>query len=269
MYGNRLLGGCCRVNEACSAYLLSCQGEHLLLDCGSGAASMLQNALPLQELHHVLLSHYHYDHCSDAGALSYGRLIQMQTGAAQQPLHFYGLPVEPYFERLTMEPYTYAQTIGADDKLQIGPFCCTFHKTAHPVECLAVKGKCGQSTLVYTADGAYTPQLAEFAEGADLLIAECSLYAGADGARAGHMTSTDVAQLGRKAAPGMLLLSHLPLYGDPHLLVDQVKARTSYWTACARSSARSVLAHWKTVLVHRRTLCIFSGLGWQGTPSLM
>ena len=30
-----------------------------------------------------------------------------------------------------------------------------------------------------------------------------------------------------------------------------------------------VLAHWKTVLVHRRTLCIFSGLGWQGTPSLM
>ena len=30
-------GGCCRVNEACSAYLLSCQGEHLLLDCGSGA----------------------------------------------------------------------------------------------------------------------------------------------------------------------------------------------------------------------------------------
>ncbi|MFQ7453861.1 MAG: histidine phosphatase family protein [Flavonifractor plautii] len=159
---------------------------------------MLQNALPLQELHHVLLSHYHYDHCSDAGALSYGRLIQMQTGAAQQPLHFYGLPVEPYFERLTMEPYTYAQTIGADDKLQIGPFCCTFHKTAHPVECLAVKVKCGQSTLVYTADGAYTPQLAEFAEGADLLIAECDLYAGADGARAGHMTSTDVAQLGRK-----------------------------------------------------------------------
>ena len=95
-------GGCCRVNEACSAYLLSCQGEHLLLDCGSGAASMLQNALPLQELHHVLLSHYHYDHCSDAGALSYGRLIQMQTGAAQQPLHFYGLPVEPYFEHLTL-----------------------------------------------------------------------------------------------------------------------------------------------------------------------
>ena len=138
----------------------------------------------------MLLSHYHYDHCSDAGALSYGRLIQMQTGAAQQPLHFYGLPVEPYFEHLTMEPYTYAQTIGADDKLQIGPFCCTFHKTAHPVECLAVKVKCGQSTLVYTADGAYTPKLAEFAEGADLLIAECSLYAGADGARAGHMTST-------------------------------------------------------------------------------
>ena len=109
--------------------------------------------------------------------------------------------------------------------MQIGPFCCTFHKTAHPVECLAVKVKCGQSTLVYTADGAYTPKLAEFAEGADLLIAECSLYAGADGARAGHMTSTDVAQLGCKAAPGMLLLSHLPLYGDPHLLVDQVKAQ--------------------------------------------
>ena len=50
---------------------------------------------------------------------------------------------------------------------------------------------------------------------------------------------------------------------------QELYGRTSYWTACARSSARSVLAHWKTVLVHRRTLCIFSGLGWQGTPSLM
>lgn len=48
------------------------------------------------------------------------------------------------------------------------------------------------------------------------------------------------------------------LYG-PHIVLD----------GRARSSARSVLAHWKTVLVHRRTLCIFSGLGWQGTPSLM
>ena len=45
--------------------------------------------------------------------------------------------------------------------------------------------------------------------------------------------------------------------------------RTSYWTACARSSARSVLAHWKTVLVHRRTLCIFFRAWLAGTPSLM
>lgn len=52
----------------------------------------------------------------------------MQTGAAQQPLHFYGLPVEPYFERLTMEPYTYAQTIGADDKLRSGHFAAPFTK---------------------------------------------------------------------------------------------------------------------------------------------
>ena len=83
-------GGCCRVNEACSAYLLSCQGEHLLLDCGSGAASMLQNALPLQELHHVLLSHYHYDHCSDAGALSYGRLSKCRLGLHSNHCIFMG-----------------------------------------------------------------------------------------------------------------------------------------------------------------------------------
>ena len=228
-------GGCCRRDGACSGYLLQHGGDALLLDCGSGVASAVQNVIPLTQLNHVVVSHYHFDHCSDAGALGYGRLIAVQRGETGTPLTFYGPDDPAELARLAMPPYSAAHAVHTGDTLRIGPFACSFLRTKHPVECLAVRVECAGGVLVYTADGALTDELAAFAAGADVLITECSLYAGADGSRAGHMTCTDAARLALRAKPGTLVLSHLPVYGDVRELLGEVR---SHWNGTTVLASR-------------------------------
>jgi ribonuclease BN (tRNA processing enzyme) len=218
-------GGCCRAGEACSGYLVRCGSDALLLDCGSGVAARLQEACPLTEVDHVVISHWHPDHCSDAGTLYHGRLIQTLTGEATRPLEFYALDEQPDLGRLERPPYAHAHAIDEGSTLRVGGLTCTFMRTSHPVPCLATRVEAPDgSVLVYTADGKFTPELAAFCAGADLVIAECSLYAAPVGGDPGHMDPAAVAELARTARPGRVLLSHLPLYGDRADLLASVRA---------------------------------------------
>ena len=270
-------GGSPRAGGACSGYLVEHGGFRLLLDCGSGVASRLPLARPLSQVHHVFVSHYHFDHVSDAGVLAYARLVERQveagvragdarlaaagvgvgsldgtpcpsaavggtdgpagsaaeTRAAALPeLTFYaqaGTPeLDAEFARLAVPGGSRAQAVGEGDRLRVGPLALSFMRTRHPVPCLAVRVSAPDgATLAYTADGALTPHLGEFCAGADALVAECSLYPGFDGSRAGHMSCDDVVELARCARPRTLVLSHLPIYGDESLLARRVRAALS------------------------------------------
>ena len=218
-------GGCCRAGEACSGYVVRDGSTALLLDCGSGVAGRLQEVCALTDVDHVVLSHWHPDHCGDAGVLLHGRLIQTLIGAAQRPLCFYAPAQEPDLGRLTWAPYAYAEAIDPSSSLRVGSLDCTFLRTRHPVMCLATKVVNGDGrTLVYTADGALTDELVAFCAGADLVIAECSLYAGTSGEGPGHMNADDVVELARRAQPRALVLSHLPLYGAVEELLATVRS---------------------------------------------
>lgn len=228
-------GGSPRAGGACSGYLLEHGGQALLLDCGPGVAGAVQHARPLESIDHVLVSHFHYDHASDAGALMYARLVrrivQGQQGAGAQgglgDLTFYAPDAGEDFRRLSMEGASRAVAVDEGSRVEAGPFSCTFLRTSHPVPCLAARVECEDgSVLAYTADGALNGRLAGFVAGADVLVSECSLYAGTDGAAAGgHMSSEDVARLAEAARPRTLVLSHLPIYGDTRELLEQVERR--------------------------------------------
>lgn len=216
-------GGSPKVNEACSGYLLEAEGEKLLLDCGAGVLSVLQNVTELTELHHIILSHYHYDHFSDAGSAIYSRLVNMRIGSTSEKLHFYAPKDDIYFQTLAEEPYSDVQEIDGEKNYQIGPFRVCFCKTEHPIECYAMRVEAEGKTIVYTADTAYFPELARFAQNADVLIAECSLYAGVSGARAGHMNCAEVAQLAHEAQAKCLIYTHLPIYGKHQELQAEIE----------------------------------------------
>ena len=75
-------GGVGRAGEACSGYLVQEGQTRVLLDCGAGVASSLQRVCALESLDHVVISHWHPDHASDAGVLVQGVLRRLAPAAA-------------------------------------------------------------------------------------------------------------------------------------------------------------------------------------------
>lgn len=226
-------GGSPRPGGACSGYLVQHGDTSLLLDCGAGVAGRVQLACPLERIDHVVVSHFHHDHVSDAGVLMFARLVQRQLGLTDHDLVFYG-PGESMapdthaafdLARLAMPASSRSMCVDEGTRVCVGPFELSFLRTRHPVSCLATRVGCEDgTTLVYTADGALTDELAAFCAGADVLVCECSLYAGYDGRAMGHMSCEDVVTLARAARPTTLVLGHLPIYGDPHELRAWVRA---------------------------------------------
>ena len=217
-------GGFPAKNEATSGYLLETEGFSLLIDCGSGVLSKLQNYKKLEDLDAVWLSHYHHDHVADIGPLYFARLVKGQLGQVTQVMPIYGHTLDKVaFDELTNQNVTKGIAYQEDTPLQIGPFQMTFLRTHHSVPCFATRLNFKGKTLVYTADTSLFPELIAFSKNADLLIAECSLYDAQDGRAYGHLTSKDVADLAKAANAKRVLLTHLPHYGNHGDLIKRVQ----------------------------------------------
>lgn len=207
-------GGFPKGDGACSGYLLEHEGFSLLLDCGSGVAMNLQQYRELYEVDHVILSHYHYDHTSDLGALMFGRLVQTQLGKTKAPLSIYG-PMDKAIEsEISAVPNNVFHPIDMSSRLEIGPFEITFIKNIHPVETYGMKIVCNGKSVVYTADTSYLESYIDFAKHTDLLIVESSFYEEMDGKAAGHMNAKEAGMLAERAGAKKTLLTHLPHFGE-------------------------------------------------------
>ncbi|WP_102347428.1 MBL fold metallo-hydrolase [Bacillus sp. Marseille-P3661] len=207
-------GGFPQANEASTGYILQDNDFTLLIDCGSAVLSKLQQFVKVMDLNAVILSHYHHDHVADIGPLQYARMIHTLLGKGDQCLPIYGHTYDQQaFENLTKQPHTIGMAYNPDEELTIGPFTITFLKTKHPVTCYAMRITNGTKTLVYTADSSYLPEFISFSKNADVLLCECNLYAGQDGASMGHMTSQEAGQIAHDANVRRLILTHLPHFG--------------------------------------------------------
>jgi ribonuclease BN (tRNA processing enzyme) len=97
--------------EATSGYLLQSDGLNILVDCGSGVLSLLQNYIKLQNLDAVVLSHYHWDHVADIGCLQYAARILMDLGDREKPLEIYGHAEDDNFSGLSYLQYSRGSTL--------------------------------------------------------------------------------------------------------------------------------------------------------------
>ncbi|KAB7664905.1 MBL fold metallo-hydrolase [Bacillus sp. B1-b2] len=216
-------GGFPGVNSATSSFLIEEEGFTLLVDCGSGVLSKLQEHIPWSSLDACILSHYHHDHVADIGCLQYAMLVQSQLGNRHEILPIYGHSKDSKFMELDFEQYTKGIEITADYTTKIGPFTITFCETTHPVYCLAMKFQTLHSAIVYTADTEWNEQLVSFASGADVLISEASIYKEQEGLIKGHLTGEQAGKLAQESGVKHLYLTHLPHYGIHENLVKEAK----------------------------------------------
>ncbi|WP_019228697.1 MBL fold metallo-hydrolase [Sedimentibacter sp. B4] len=219
-------GGFPKAGEATSGYMVEHDGFKLLLECGSGVVSLMQQKYDLGEIDAVILTHYHYDHMCDIGPLQYARQIKTQLGQINKSLPIYA-PRGEFFNLLKWEDYAYGQDFDEKSILTIGPFEITFIKNVHPVEAYSIKVKCSGKVFSFTSDTAYFEGLENFFDKSDILISECSFYSHMDGTKAGHLNSSQAGMLAENAHVKKLVLTHLPHFGNLEDLVAQAKEQYS------------------------------------------
>jgi ribonuclease BN (tRNA processing enzyme) len=201
---------------ACSGYLLEQEGHKLLIDCGSGIAAeyMKRGADGLEG---VVLSHLHGDHMSDILVLRYAlinRTIRLWAPRTPQGLYDY-LKGEKAFDLQALDQNTRIDFRGAS---------LSFYPTAHPLECYATRIDFQGKSLVYTSDTNYCPDLAGFAQGADILVSDGCFSNAQWSADKPHLSAALAGKLAMEAGCGQLILTHFMPSSDKETLRAEAMA---------------------------------------------
>ncbi|GAW91275.1 MBL fold metallo-hydrolase [Calderihabitans maritimus] len=202
-----------RAGGSCSGYLISEGETHILVDFGSGCFSRLQRYFDFRRLQAVVISHLHPDHFLDVFTLRYALRASLWNGSRQEKLPLY-LPGEPAVEIERLVQYREEFDLHIMEEcsglaINIGDLRLQLCKTEHPVTTFAVRIE-GASTLVYSADTAWDPDIIKLAEGADLFLCEASVlekdkeYV----SKAGHLTAHQAGTIAREAGVKRLVITH-------------------------------------------------------------
>lgn len=209
------------------AHWIATADVRVLVDCGAGTLHRAATlGTPWHRVTHVAITHFHPDHWGELPAL----LFALRWGidpARSDRLHLVG-PVG-LEARLTLLAGAYGDwlldpgyplqlhEIEPGSSVDLAPgVVLEAWKTPHTIHSLAYAVRDGTARLVYTGDTGPSDELAAWASGCDLLLAECSLPDGAG--IAVHLTPTQAGELARRAGAGKLVLTHFypPLEGtDP------------------------------------------------------
>lgn len=149
----------------------------LLFDCGAGTLLRLAEAdINVEDLDTVVLTHLHLDHSADVLALANARYLLGLSG-----LEIYGptgtaqwLQIQqsayPYLEKMAI----YVHELRPMDDVSLKGYDIFAEDAKHSVTALAYRIECDSEVIVYSGDTEPSPRVAALADGADLLIHECS-----------------------------------------------------------------------------------------------
>ena len=201
-----------------SSYLVEHDGFRLLLDLGNGAFGPLQGHCDPASIDAVFLSHLHADHCLDVAPFVVWHRYSGRSSGKRVPLYApagaerrLALAYDGADADLT-DVFDFAVvTVGAST---IGPFAVETARTAHPVECHAVRLTAGGRSLVYTGDTGPSERIVDLARGADVLLAEAAHPPGPDLPVGLHLTGREAGEHAAAAGVGRLLLTHVPAWVD-------------------------------------------------------
>lgn len=222
-----------RPGGACSAYLVEDLGKKILLDCGTGAYSRLQQKLNPFDLDAVIISHFHADHFFDLVPFRYA-LIYALRGRRETPLPLWlppgGKEQLSTFARSFGAPADFFAGVfalgefGGHSQVEIGDVRLVFTPTQHYIPSYSIQLR-GSATLTYSGDTALCDEAVSAATGADLLLCEATAQASTyDQTRAGHLSAADAATVATRAGVRRLLLTHIWHELDPAISLREARA---------------------------------------------
>jgi ribonuclease BN (tRNA processing enzyme) len=252
-----VLGGCGawpEAGQACSGFLIEHDGFRLVVDLGYATVPRLLERADASQIDAVFISHGHPDHCADLNPLLRARALcdpalrdsalrdsalrdsalgdpALRDGSLR-PLPVYALPgaldaVLALDRPGMLDDAFELREFRAGDELSIGPFQARTRLLPHWVPNAGIRLAASGQVLAYTGDCGPSPEVAELARGADLLVAEAS-HAGEvpPDARRYASSARVAARQATQAGAARLLLTHLWPGTDP--AVAQAAARAEY-----------------------------------------
>ena len=205
-------------DRGCSCYYLEHGDVRALLDCGPGAVQALARlTLPWERLTHLFLTHFHADHVGALPGLLFALRHGVNPARTVEPLQIVGPPgTRTLFRNLAEAlgdfilepgfPVSFDELVPGVDR-QFGTLSVSARDVPHTAESVALRFDVDGSRLVYTGDTGPDEDLAPFAHGADLLVAECSLPDDLVGDN--HLSPSRLARLARRSGAARLIATHV------------------------------------------------------------
>lgn len=214
---------------ACSGYLVRHGGTSVLVDCGPGVMSRLQQQIDLSSLDAIVISHYHPDHYSDFLAMRYALHYIDTVGDMRHPVTL-ALPaqdIEWYLREIVGENYRRLFNIAPIEhggRLEVGGHAngrnsrllLGFRQMNHAIPSFGLIVYPGgheyrsRAPLAYTSDTGICKSLEEMASSAHTLLAEASaVEEDARGRTAGHLSAAEAGRVAAENGVARLLLTHL------------------------------------------------------------
>lgn len=242
--------------------LLELGGRMIVVDCGLGVTRGVTDAgLSLKALDLICVTHLHSDHVLELGPL----IHTAWTAGLATPVRLFGpVGLNRYWQsfvqalefdieirildegRPDLRALVEVVEFGEGDVLHDGDLSVTALRVDHPpvTECFALRFENRGTSIVFSADTAFFPPLADFARGADILLHEAMLTEGVErlvartgnGARlrehlmASHSLASEAGTIAARAGVGRLVLNHLIPADDPDIgEADWVEAVRKTW----------------------------------------
>ncbi|TPN92803.1 MBL fold metallo-hydrolase [Mesorhizobium sp. B1-1-5] len=241
--------------------LLELGGRTIVVDCGLGVTRGLVDAgLNLKALGLIFVTHLHSDHVLELGPL----IHTAWTAGLATPVTVFGPPGTGHYWQCFCQAMEFdieiriidegrpdirdlitVEEFGEGSVLDERGLTVTALRVDHPpvTDCFALRFEQGGKSVVFSADTAFFPPLAEFAKGADILVHEAMLEEGVErlvartgnGARlrehllASHSFADEAGRIASEAGVKRLVLNHLIPADDPAI-------GEADWTAAVRKT---------------------------------